>query len=495
MSTRVTLIIFFTSVALSLSAQQNEAWRQISGEPYDWKKTMVPERPYMIPYHQTQLMKIMLSMPDGKGGTKIKYTFEEVLSLIKRMDAISRGLPKVMFLVGWQYNGHDDKYPAWFQVNDALKRDCDGTGRESILWLAEEAKKYNTSISVHVNMTDAYTESPLWDEYMAKGLISRNEDGTPMQIGIWNDQKAFQICYKNEWESGYAVNRIERLLELLPFIKESGTIMIDAFFARPNPYEKISAQEEESYQRRIFRYFRNQGIDVTHESYRRLREGLDLFIGITPWYLWFDQTEKGYTEHPAYLASGGASYLFYKQFPKLTAEQLQLGFLFGMSGRGEDCVNNHNSDFDPRKDWEEMYSYQFYTGTLPYIYLNRYRRENLTGKGSDRVAYYNDNLVVSLKDSLITHDNRILRDGDDLFMPVLWGKEREIIAYSLNGYNKKCWELPPDWSDVVTIDLYKIETSGIRYISTHNVLNGKLELTLLKEEAYSVFPAKGQRRK
>lgn len=271
--------------------------------------------------------------------------------------------------------------------------------------------------------------------------------------------------------------------------------MIDAFFARANPYKKITIEEEESYQRRIFRYFRNQGIDVTHESFNRLREGQDLFIGITPWYLWFDQTEKGYMDHPAYLTSGGASYLFAKQFPELTAEQLQLGFLFGMSGRGEDCVNNIESDFDPITNWEEKYRYQFYTGTLPYVYLNRYKREKLVGKGSDRIAYYNDDLVVSLKDSTITHHKRILRDKDDLLMPVLWRNERELIAYSLNGYTAKIWELPIDWSDVAEVDLYRIESSGIQYLSTQKVENDQIKLSLNAGEAVSVFPAKGQKRK
>lgn len=176
------LCLAFLLVCHPLFSQENlaESWRAISGEKYDWTKTMRPEQPYMHAYHQMQLMKIMLSYPDEKGNPVICYTFEQVLSLVKQMDAVTRGLPKTLYLVGWQYNGHDDKYPAWFEVNNALKRDCDATGRESLLWLAKEARKYNTYISVHVNMTDAYDDSPLWDEYLSKGFISRNADGTPM---------------------------------------------------------------------------------------------------------------------------------------------------------------------------------------------------------------------------------------------------------------------------------------------------------------------------
>lgn len=492
------LIIFFVYclISINLSAQSltPNAWRNISGEKYDYTQTMQPEQIYMNPYHQMQVMKIMLAMPDGKGGSQVYYTFEQTLSIIKQVDAISRGLPKILYLVGWQYNGHDDKYPAWFEVNNALKRQCDATGRESLLWLAEEAKKYHTYISVHVNMQDAYQDSPLWNEYFSKGLISRNIDGTPMEIGVWNGRKSYQVCYKNEWNSGYAVKRINALLELLPFIKETGAIMIDAFFSRENPYEKIPQKEEESYQRRIFRYFRSLGIDVTHEGFHLLREGKDHFIGINPWFLWYDATEEEYMKYPAYLSTGGATYCYIKQFPELTDEWLQLGFLFGMSGRGEDCFGDNENKGAPAKDWAKKYRYQFYTSTLPYIYLNRYKRKKLTGKKKNRIAYYSDGVVSSLKDSTLTHHNRILRTGNDLFMPALWRSEREFIAYSANGYQNKQWQLPPDWSDVYSVDLYKITTSGLRYKETRAIQKkGYITLSLEPEEAISIFPSNTRR--
>ena len=129
-------VFMLASQSLFSQGLSKESWRDISGEKYDWTKTMQPEQAYMHPYHQMQLMKIMLSYPDEKGDPVLCYTFEQVLSLVKQMDAVTRGLPKTLYLVGWQYKGHDDKYPAWFEVNNTLKRDCDATGRESLLWLA-----------------------------------------------------------------------------------------------------------------------------------------------------------------------------------------------------------------------------------------------------------------------------------------------------------------------------------------------------------------------
>ena len=63
---------------------------------------------------------------------------------------------------------------------DALSQQ-DATALKSLRWLIREAKQYNTTVSLHINMTDAYEESPLWDEYVAKDCFARDEDGVHPQ--------------------------------------------------------------------------------------------------------------------------------------------------------------------------------------------------------------------------------------------------------------------------------------------------------------------------
>ena len=94
----------------------------ISGEVYDYTVTMKPERPYMHDYDRTLMMKLFLARPDGQGGSKVGLTFADALDVIQGLDAITRGLPKIVYLVGWQYEGHDWKYPAFHEFNEALKR-------------------------------------------------------------------------------------------------------------------------------------------------------------------------------------------------------------------------------------------------------------------------------------------------------------------------------------------------------------------------------------
>ena len=102
-------------------------------------------------------MKMFLAKPDFPNNkSEVLINFEQALEIIKGIDNITQGIQKIIYLVGWQGFGHDDCYPEMDVINPYLKRDCDKTAKESLLWLIEEAKKCNTVISFHGNVADAY---------------------------------------------------------------------------------------------------------------------------------------------------------------------------------------------------------------------------------------------------------------------------------------------------------------------------------------------------
>ena len=214
-------------------------------------------------YSQTWVSKMFLSKPDPKGGCIVNLTFEQALDVIRATDNLSLGIPKVVYLVGWQYNGHDDKYPAFFDANPLLKRDCDQTALESLRWLMREARKYHTTVSLHINMTDAYDDSPLWNEYVEHDLISKNADGSLKVIGEYNNRKAYQINYQREWEAGYTQMRIDKLLALIPELKEAGTIHSDAWIARPSEGHNETVICEALYQQKAALYWKSKGMDIS----------------------------------------------------------------------------------------------------------------------------------------------------------------------------------------------------------------------------------------
>ena len=247
----------------------------VSGDYYDWTITGQPERPWMRDYNKTLITKFFLCSRDGNGEVdKVDLTFEQALEVIKKLDRITMGIPKVVYLVGWQFNGHDSKYPSWGEVNESLKREQDSTALQSLKWLIRSAREHNTTVSLHLNMIDAFEDSPLWDTYLQEDVIAKDSTGQPISGEVFWDMQSYQISYAREWEVGLSQKRIDGLLEMLPELIEGGTIHIDAFHSmRPSgvgepisPYLGYTIEEEIAAQRKIFRYWRDKGMDVTCEA-------------------------------------------------------------------------------------------------------------------------------------------------------------------------------------------------------------------------------------
>ena len=121
---------------------------------------MQPLYKWNYDYGKTLWMKMFLARPDfEQNRSDVLISFEQALDIIRATDNLTAGIRKIVYLVGWQGLGHDDCYPEMEVVNDALKRECDADGRESLLWLCREAKKYHTAVSFHGNLSDAYEDS------------------------------------------------------------------------------------------------------------------------------------------------------------------------------------------------------------------------------------------------------------------------------------------------------------------------------------------------
>ena len=135
------------------------------------------KRKFNYDYSKTLWMKMFLARPDFKNNrSDILINFEDALEIIRIVDNITQGIIKIIYLVGWQGLGHDDCYPEMEVVNPYLKRECDATASDSFFWLYKEAKKYNTIISVHGNISDEYAENKSHDEFVEADAILKNKD-------------------------------------------------------------------------------------------------------------------------------------------------------------------------------------------------------------------------------------------------------------------------------------------------------------------------------
>jgi len=401
-----------------------------SGEYYDYTITMKPERPWLLPYHQTLIYRIMHALRDGRGKmSELFLTFEEALEAIKRLYHLTCGVPQVVYLTGWQFEGHDSKYPSWAEVNRHLKRSQDETAVESLRWLMREARKYNCRVSLHINMFDAYMDSPLWDEYVEKDIIAKDTDGNPICGNVWSGMDCYHVSYTQEWKQGLAQKRIDGLIAMLPELVDSATIQIDAFLgARKadqqgpiSPYLGYTKEQEAATQRKIYRYWRDRGIDVTSEWVLGMR--VDRFVGLQPWA--FASRQKHLIEDlPNELYCISPMGIEFRAVPADPAPLLQ----------------------------------QFCLEFVPWHYEN-----NKSPKGDQQMV-----------------------DGTDICMPALWCEEKTIIAYSKEGYDGRGWQLPPDWKDVAKVRLSRITLEGQEPAGETAVTDGWITLSVGEDEALMI---------
>lgn len=453
-----------------------------SGEGYDWRRTRQPERPWRHAYHQSLVDKIWIGQkanPRTGEPVRLDNDAEQVLERIRWVTQVTRGLPRITYLIGWQHDGHDSKYPDWSEVNPRLKRPGDATARESLIWLMREARKYNTTLSLHINMTDAYENSPLWDEYVTQGVIVRDKQTGQLYQppgAVWGGEQAYWVDHEREWDTGLAQRRIDRLLDLLP-IAEAGTIHIDAFYI--TDYSKIEAQK--SAMRKEFRYWRDRGVDVTSEAVFHQRQG-EAFIGLQPMAYVINMKSWGYTlEKPevtdAQRMEIPASLYCYVH-DDLARET---GQLFGTSMVDETLAT------------PAAFLRPFCLQVLPWYFLNRHERLRL-GRAPDgtRTLELSDGVVSCVSSNghrTVSQNGRLLVDGTDVCVPALWRPHRELIAFSETGCVRREWELPPDWHDVQRVDVYEVGRAGLVPTETLSLSGGRVSLTVRGGQMLSVVPA------
>ena len=111
--------------------------------------------------------------------------------------------------------------------------------------------------------------------------------------------------------------RIDKLLALIPELKEAGTIHSDAWIARPSEGHNETVICEALYQQKAALYWKSKGMDITSEWV------MDYMIGYVP-YAWhfngFNQAD--YLKYPATVYTGTGIN------PDIKSSDHDLGFLF-----------------------------------------------------------------------------------------------------------------------------------------------------------------------
>ena len=441
---------------------------------HDYSKTLVGKL-FLSQAHFDEVFKLR------DNGKQTNYmNCAEALEAIKAMDNITLGMPKIMYLVGWQYLGHDSKYPAFFECNEAIKSPGDANAYESVQKLIEEAKKHNTAVSFHINMFNCYDDSPLFEKYKADDVLARYEDGSYV-FSDWG----WSISYARDWATGNAQARLDKLCELFP-IAEAGTLHIDAFHSTVpvpkivndrfvytrlspiSPYHHLSKQDEVDAQLNIIKYLDKKGIDVTSEYCPD-----EAFLGYMP-AVWH--------KHDAYL------------YFTHTAKQMgctNTNYLGDVFGRNVNCEPIFKDGDGSISDKATAFKRDFCISSIPYFYISGltpkvyYKsRENY-----DACAEFTEGVTTWFVDDkfFMYKDGVKLADGNDIFVPAQWAGDNIMVAYSDEGYENVLWTIPNGVS--VTggkAKVFRVDADGEHYAGEIEVIDSKVTLTLAAGEMLKI---------
>lgn len=451
-------------------------------------------------YSKTMWLKMFLAKPDFPNRrSEVLINFEQALETVKRVDRLTQGITKIIYLVGWQGLGHDDTYPEMEKVNDFLKRDCDKDGRESLFWLVNEAKKYNTVISFHGNLADEYSDNDSHEAIVKANAVANGIDGKPAVIEIFNGRNAYKISYKQYYESGLFKKYWDRFMDAVP-VREAGTVHLDNFCIAESLNPRTEVEEESDARNKMLDYIHECGIDVTTEytyresllrgecsdhPIRKLYAQLGTDLPVTKW---ADQPMRTLGRIPAsWWTSNMTPQDCIDIKPSLYSGHLCDGALlrvFYGEMHGEDIWMSKG--IAPEK-WVPDFLEQFCTMALVYFYLNRYDRlrieEDTDDKSEGRyTAYFSDGIVTCGRDLSVKKNGTVLKSGKNVILP-LSEDNRLFIAYSAEGRNGE-WNMPD--ADFCKAEVYDITSEGNVLIGSRDISDGKISLDIKPGQAVAI---------
>ena len=376
-----------------------------------------------------------------KGEDKPATNLDQCRQLIEAIHGISGGMHQIIYLVGWSHDGHDSKFPNWELVGDCCRSSLSQDPVLSLRAAIREAReKWNCDLSVHINTSDCHKDSPDWKLYNDKKLLRLDSNGNPVKsYSSW-----YMISHVKDWNSGVAKSRIDRFLEMLPEIRDSKTVHLDAFFARPSEGDGITLEDDKQAIRAQTKYWHEQGIDVTTEFV----ESIDM-IGWFPmfWHLNLDERQR--MLYPASLICGGDN---------AWNARKRIGYRNRPSA--ENCVPSvgcyyeeawgigHFNDMSAAHLNKKILAEKMFSTALLNVWYNYHplirHCVTTTSYGVQRADGVK--AVVRMADGhlSVTQNGRTVVDGSDYFldMPYNGGV---ILAYSNNGCDRE-FELPPEWN-------------------------------------------------
>ena len=105
-------------------------------------------------------------------------SFAETLEIVRAVAKVTGNAKQRVTLVGWQFTGHDTGYPALNQVNERAG------GAVALRKLVKDAAEYNANIEYHINLNDAYPDSPFLTKVFCNSIEKANPTSGPTSLTV-----------------------------------------------------------------------------------------------------------------------------------------------------------------------------------------------------------------------------------------------------------------------------------------------------------------------
>jgi len=430
------------SFSLTFLTGENLRWTDAAAK----MRSRIATRPNPL-YLDRVIFKIFLDSPGSQDYT----TFAEALDLIRRVSHLTGGAKMVVYLVGWQYHGHDTGYPSVDVVDERLG------GEKGLVDLILQARKYDALVGFHDNYDDAYMDSPAWDPE----VICRDPRGDLMKGGVWAGGQSY-IISNLRYARKYGLKRVDDTLRRFPI---QGSYHIDVLTAVPrridwSPESPVSSADNLRGKLMILEEFARHGVDVTSEGFaapfvgpmrhfRCLMRRPDLHV-------------PGEHRIPLipFIYHGCVTY----GTDPFQAGGIPEAILYGAKFATD--WTKHTPD--------ERITEFYYLISLPWIMLNARMMSDYSDDGSVRRVTYSPGTHVEMStDSRhyeVSVDGRLIARDFATFCPVADGTWR---LYSREG-GRITWSLPKRWTDSQRISVRALQADGEGQETPFSVVDSQL---------------------
>lgn len=413
-------------------------------------------------YKDKSFIRVFLSR---RGSTDENVTFDEVLEKIKAFALQTDSAAYVIYLLGWQYKGHDTGYPSVDKVNEALG------GYDKLVNLIKEAKKYNVNVTFYDNYDDSYPINPGWDP----DVICRDPNGNLMRGGAWDGEQSYLISsYKYAVKSG--LNRVRFTLDRYP-VKEAYFIDVLAGGYKEgrkydfNPKSPAGAIKNFEGKLMLINEFNKRGIDVATEDFTGFFVG---HVGTFGDIIAFDNVYfKGEEQIPLipFIYHGKTSFGM-----KISSQSFNVRtFLYGQRAQE---ITFKNSDFTASN---------YILDALPKQKLYGKSMKSYEKYGDFERVTYEDGIVVEVntkadKYSVRLDDGLVIAKDYTSFAPI----DKNVFLACSQAGGIISYRIPNEWKNAEKIKVYKVIKDGSLNHIDSSIKGSNLEFNTEPNAPYKV---------